>query len=319
VAPSVSGSTTITVAPDPWSFAYDGAVTAIGVALTVLEPNGGNHDIGMIQRLATQLLPECAGIRAAMVRGDLAAASWQLLSVARRAAEIILEHSSDWGIQAAPTDLLNMMGPLEIKLGLAAARAVSVLANLDFCLLSSCSTTIVASYTGGRPEVSQPTKVPTPASTPEATAIPIPPMQVAECSEVHTSSNVIASVGSSEWVVSAGREYWVRMVWGFPSETEAKNAQPYITFTSMTMNGSPLSMDGRPVVEYQPGNGWWEVNAYYCTGVLAPGKYTIVGSAYYSAAHSSYVDHCVVTAEDVPLGATTGYSESASKFRQRQA
>lgn len=191
VAPTASGSTTIIVAPDLGSFAYDSAVTAIGIALTALEPNGGEYDIGMIHRLATQLLPECAGIRSAMGRGDLAEASWELLSVARRAAEIILEHSGDWGIPWKETELLNMMGPLEIKLGLATTRAVGVLANLDVCLLSSCATTVVATYASPpfpAPTASVPT--PTPTLTPEPTPETIP------------SSPAIPASLFGEWVLA---------------------------------------------------------------------------------------------------------------------
>ena len=94
----------------------------------------------------------------------------------------------------------------------------------------------------------------------------------------------------------AGGGYWIRMSIGFDQENgeaEARAARPDISLP-VTMNGVSLSMADTTVVEYNQPAGFWEVNAYYCTGILTAGEYIIVGESYNKG---EYIDRatCILT------------------------
>jgi hypothetical protein len=101
--------------------------------------------------------------------------------------------------------------------------------------------------------------------------------------------NVFAqSFQGTPTVIRSGGSYWIRMSMGFENggEAEARADQPNVSL-SVTVNDVDLPMTGGTRVEYNKGAGFWEVNSYHCTGVLAPGQYTIVGTSY---KNSQYAD-----------------------------
>lgn len=107
----------------------------------------------------------------------------------------------------------------------------------------------------------------------------------AECSQVPTTSNTMSPwgcEGHEVFTVRAGRAYWIRMSLTANTEEAARSLQPYISL-SVTLDGVTLPMDGNINVEYNPITGVWEIVAYFCTGPLAPGDHTIIGSWYDSS------------------------------------
>ncbi len=120
-----------------------------------------------------------------------------------------------------------------------------------------------------------------------------PELQI--CIGEHTltnSYNVFACQISEGFKVDSTGWYWIRMSIGFEigdGEAEARAARPQISLT-VTLNGVSLSMDDTTIVEYNQPAGFWEVNAYYCTGTLEKGKYKIVGKSYNK---TEYVDSAV--------------------------
>ena len=122
-----------------------------------------------------------------------------------------------------------------------------------------------------------------------------------ECTGSHTienSINVFACQFAGGYIVNSEGWYWIRMSIGFESdngEAEARADQPNISL-AVTMNGTTLPMDGDTVVEYNDGAGFWEINSYHCTGTLAPGTYTIIGTSYRSGEYVGSAT-CVLTAQ----------------------
>ncbi len=105
------------------------------------------------------------------------------------------------------------------------------------------------------------------------------------CIGEHTlenSYNVFACQISQGFEVVAGGWYWIRMSIGFETENgeaDARSEKPDI-YLPVTMNDTPLTMADSTVVEYNQPAGFWEVNAYYCTGKLTAGEYIIIGESY---------------------------------------
>ncbi len=98
---------------------------------------------------------------------------------------------------------------------------------------------------------------------------------------LHTFNVYARSAADGPTVVNSGGSYWIRMSIGYGAEgeAEARAEQPDISL-SVTMNGIELPMAGPTQVEYNDGAGIWEINSYHCTGPLAPGIYSIVGTSY---------------------------------------
>lgn len=117
------------------------------------------------------------------------------------------------------------------------------------------------------------------------------------CNEAYTldnSYNVFACSFSDAFYASTGGSKWIRMSIGFDQdngEAEARAARPDITLTA-TFDGTPMVMADSTVVEYNAPAGYWEVNAYYCTGFLTAGTHTIVGESYNKGI---FVDQAVCT------------------------
>lgn len=94
--------------------------------------------------------------------------------------------------------------------------------------------------------------------------------------------NVFACQFQGGVTVIPGSAYWIRMSIGYEVENGQAAAiadKPNISLP-VTMNDVPLAIDGDTVVEYNDGTEFWEINSYYCTGILSPGVYTIVGTQY---------------------------------------
>ena len=144
---STSGSRSLDVRPSIRSLAYDGTVAAIGIALEALSPGPIVSNAAHVATLAVQLLPEAAGFEAAMERKDYTTAGFELISLSKRAMTIIADHVTDWAIGSI-VDLIP--GIAEVKLGIAASKAIVVLGNLDVHLLAGNSvTTVTVGYGGG--------------------------------------------------------------------------------------------------------------------------------------------------------------------------
>jgi hypothetical protein len=174
-APMASGSSALAVAPGPQSLAYDGIFAAISIALAAIDPGRVGTIAIQEAALALQILPEAAGYAAAMKRGDSATAFRELFTLAKRASKIIIDHAVDWAVGAI-VDLIP--GALEIKIGLACAKAITALANLDAHLLSgSAATTVTVSYatSGGGTSPSAPSLAPNPPQIPGPAAASSPP------------------------------------------------------------------------------------------------------------------------------------------------
>jgi hypothetical protein len=182
VAPGAPGNRALDVRVRAKSLAYDASVAAIGIVLETLSPGPISTGAGKIATLALKLIPEAAGLAAAMQRGDYTAAAIELLSLTKRALKIIADHVVDFAIGGIVDALLP--GMLEVKFAIAVSKAMVVLANLDSHLLGDYSiSTVSLGYGGGSPAVT-PTPTPSPAaswtslawtSVPAGQAPPIPP------------------------------------------------------------------------------------------------------------------------------------------------
>lgn len=117
------------------------------------------------------------------------------------------------------------------------------------------------------------------------------------CNEAYTldnSYNVFACSFSPAFYASTGGSKWIRMSIGFDQENGeavARATRPDI-YLPVTMDGNPLTMVDSTTVEYNGPAGFWEVNAYYCTGFLTAGVHTIVGESYNQGV---YIDRAVCT------------------------
>jgi hypothetical protein len=146
---SGSGDRILQVKPGYRSLAYDVSVASIGIALEVVSPNPGviGTNAAHVASLAMQLAPEAGGFVAAAQREDYTAAGFELLSLSKRAAQVIADHITDWAIGG-----IVDMNPtiLEGKLLLKIAQADTALVNLDAHLLTANSdTTVTLGYAGG--------------------------------------------------------------------------------------------------------------------------------------------------------------------------
>lgn len=167
-APVSAGSTTLLVLPDQTSRDYDGAIAAIGIALETINPGPIGSGATQVAALALQLLPEAAGFGNAIGRGDTVAAFNELVSLSKRALKIIEDHAVQWGVGTL-VDFIP--GPLEIKIGLACAKAIVALANLDAHLLTgNAVSTVTVTYAGSQAGPPGPTPTPTPTATPAPNA-----------------------------------------------------------------------------------------------------------------------------------------------------
>jgi hypothetical protein len=117
------------------------------------------------------------------------------------------------------------------------------------------------------------------------------------CNEPHTlesSYNVFACSFSDAFYATTGGSKWIRMSIGFETangEGDARATRPDITLPT-TFDGNSMVMADSTVVEYNAPAGFWEVNAYYCTGFLTAGTHTIVGESYNQGI---FVDQAVCT------------------------
>jgi hypothetical protein len=140
---SDTGSLKLDVGPSQRSLAYDGTIASIGIALEVLNPSPGIifENSAHIASLALQLLPEAGAMAAALKRGDGITAGFEMLALAKRAAQIIADHITDWAIGR-----LVAMNPYFTGAGLAikASQASMALANLATHLQAGYLNTVVA-------------------------------------------------------------------------------------------------------------------------------------------------------------------------------
>ncbi|HUW21876.1 MAG TPA: hypothetical protein VMW41_04385 [Candidatus Bathyarchaeia archaeon] len=129
----------------------------------------------------------------------------------------------------------------------------------------------------------------------------------AECNQTPINTNTLnafygTSQKNSTVEVEAGKSYWIGMSDGlnngqFKDESDKGKAEAdafvneeNITF-SVTLNDSELKLSGATKMEYTNA-GFWEVNGYYCTGILEIGSYKIVGTTYHKG---NYVDSASFT------------------------
>jgi len=153
---SDSGGVSLDVGPSQRSLAYDGTVASIGIALEVLNPSPGIifENSQHIASLALQLLPEAGAMAAALKRGDGTTAGFEMLSLAKRAAQIIADHITDWAIGR-----LVAMNPYFTGAGLAikVSQAAMALANLATHLQAGyLDTSVAVNYAGSGAAVAPP-------------------------------------------------------------------------------------------------------------------------------------------------------------------
>ncbi|MGC8635071.1 MAG: Kelch repeat-containing protein [Candidatus Limnocylindrales bacterium] len=140
------GAITLGVAPDQISLAYDVSVAAVGMALEALVGGGSiSAAASQVGDLALQLSPEAASAVAALLRHDDAGALAEILALAKQAAQVIIAHTESWVEATGLALALDLVpGVLEVRLGIAAAQAIVVLANLAAALLTGQASTAVA-------------------------------------------------------------------------------------------------------------------------------------------------------------------------------
>ena len=143
-APAGTGRTDLAVAPGMISLTYDVTLIAIGIALSTAGIRAARAD--MVTALALELYPEAAGAGAALARGDARTAGSELLSLSKRAWSVIRQKA----IGASVGLLVNLIpGVLQVKLGIAVAKAILPLANLAVAVLQGASSTVTLGYGGG--------------------------------------------------------------------------------------------------------------------------------------------------------------------------
>ena len=143
---NATGMTTVEVAPDEVSLALDVSTAAVGMALEALTGAPSlRPDALDVASLALQLSPAAVGVVTALLHHDQPGALAELVALAKQAAQAIIAHAERW-VEATGISLaLNLLpAVLEVRLGIAAAQAVVVLANLDVALLSGHAGTGVA-------------------------------------------------------------------------------------------------------------------------------------------------------------------------------
>ena len=145
-APSATGQTDLAVAPTAGSAMYDIAAVAVGIALDTAGVSGASADA--VVALALALRPEAAFVEAALERGDLRAAGADLLALAERAWIIIRQKGL--GIEVGIGLTLDLVpGAIEIKLAIAAGKALVPLFNLTSAVLGHALSTVSVAYGGG--------------------------------------------------------------------------------------------------------------------------------------------------------------------------
>lgn len=153
--------------------------------------------------------------------------------------------------------------------------------------------------------------IPTP-ETPSETQGFIPYAECTELPPLPNSSFPLLNVYSSDngerplvntLELQSGRSYWVRMSDGmngglFRDKEDKSEAEAIayvnkedITF-SVILNGSELKLSGATKIEYNNYADFWEINGYYCTGILEKGSHKIVGTSYHGG---NYVDSASLT------------------------
>jgi WD40 repeat protein len=306
-APVSAGFTTLLVVPDQTSRDYDGAVAAIGIALEALNPGPIGSSANQVAALALQLLPEAAGFGAAIGRGDSAAAFGELMSLSKRALKIIEDHAVQWGVGA----ITNFIpGAIEIRIGLACAKAIVALVNLDAHLLTGHAvTTMTVAYggEGGATVTAPPLVTPTPETA--VTHRPAPKSG----SLIPTGSMTVARYRPTATLLSDGQ---VLIAGGRSNSADTNSADLYDpaagVFTptgSMTgaRDGATATLlpDGRVLVA----GGWNGGTPLRSAEIYDPatGRFTVTGSM--SVTHASF------TATALPDGRVLvagGYGGGAS-------
>ncbi len=98
--------------------------------------------------------------------------------------------------------------------------------------------------------------------------------------EIKNSINTYACNLGNGYTLAAGNSYWIRSSIGFKGEDGETRANEALTRYSavVMLNNDTLPMDKSPLVEYNSIAGFWEVNSYHCTGILAIGQYNLKGT-----------------------------------------
>ncbi|MGC8635069.1 MAG: hypothetical protein ACP5VP_10495 [Candidatus Limnocylindrales bacterium] len=145
-------------------------MAAVGMALEVITGAPSLRPDGLdVAQLALQLTPEAVSrLVPELLHGELTAAGAELVALAKEAILAIIAHAAAWAVGGI-TGLLP--GAIEVRLGIAAAQAIAILANLDAALLSGHAVTAVAVAYGGTGEGAAQTTGAATVVTPQATPI----------------------------------------------------------------------------------------------------------------------------------------------------
>ncbi len=161
------GSTSLTVAPGYRSLLYDLAVTAIGIALGATCTTGlAGASADEVAALAVQLLPEAVGVAAALRRNDRRAAGTELVALSERAVAVITAHALGSAVGGGLCIAAQTIpGLLEVKLAIAALRAVPPLVLLSASLVTGTyGATVTVSYGGGAGATAAPSETAGPST-----------------------------------------------------------------------------------------------------------------------------------------------------------
>jgi hypothetical protein len=158
-APSSTGDTSITIAPDTTSLAFDLTLVVVGIALEagcVGGPLSVPEDT--VVKLAIAIYPTANGLIAALARQDLDTARAELLAMAKYALVLITEGLVGAAAGAALCLLSSTIpGVIEIKMSIAIAKAILPILNLDLALLrGGAESEVVVGYIPGTPVASPP-------------------------------------------------------------------------------------------------------------------------------------------------------------------
>ena len=131
-APEAPGHAELTVMVGDASLAFDLAVVAVGMGLSVVVPHlPDGVPTSLVIDAALRVLPESMAAADAFLAGDLDAATKALAAAGLAAAEVLIDHAAEWDIAlglALATKLVPWIATVELML--AAAKAVPAVFTL---------------------------------------------------------------------------------------------------------------------------------------------------------------------------------------------